>query len=561
MKPTALGLICVCMLGVALVRCPAVAQDSGEAHQSFGCSNPEGESTFNAELNHPSKLAPIQVADEKEIAQAQNGGWHTLYSKINAAKYKIERVDFYVHQERPKEPEQSPPYAPLTIYVKLTSSSQISLWKVVETESKEPDERFLLANLFYGEDDEGDPVSIAPATGDRTVPLFDVQFTSQHPGTWARSVEAHIMLDFRQQPPAIAADLSCNSLEAFGVCGVWDGAMQDRNNYECDWVTADNDFRCEAATWNPEISKRRTTSWFHLLSGKDIPFAVPSGNPGTLQEFAELAERDPSWRNRQVELPGLGKTSHILRIVDGPRRSSHIFGTYGGTQPFGAHFFYVILTPGESAELGYIPTLSLFDDDPDDKLRHQEVAFAEGVADQQKLPTPTNQIDTGASLSFAVKELFSVPLTHIYRVTAREEASRAVYWLAIDDQSPDGKTAFSMTKLASNQGVYAGCGRYRTEASAAVITPQKARNFRVLIDAERSHLSSAASEGFLPPDENNGEKLEDQCPYSHHLEWNHKEWVTDEAVTKCGPSFSPRAISIDDDGNITAKPAQIDTSQ
>ena len=200
------------------------------------------------------------------------------------------------------------------------------------------------------------------------------------------------------------------------------------------------------------------------------------------------------------------------------------------------------------------------------KIRHGEVEFARGVDEQQKLPTPTNQIDTGTDLSFAVKELSSEPQTHIYRVTVREDASRAVYWLAIDDQSSDkpssdGKTIFSMTKLAGTGSEYVQCGRLHTEASAAVITPQKARNFRVLIDAEPPHTTSEASEGFFPPDENNGEKPEDQCPYSLHLEWDHKNWITDEAVTKCGPTFSPRVIVIDDDGNITVKPAQVNAPQ
>jgi hypothetical protein len=149
-----------------------------------------------------------------------------------------------------------------------------------------------------------------------------------------------------------------------------------------------------------------------------------------------------------------------------------------------------------------------------------------------KLPTPANQIDSGTGLSSAVKELFTAPLTHIYQVTAREDASRAVDWLAIDDQSADGTTQFSMTKLASNSGSYAGCARYSTGASAAVITRQKARSFRVLIDVEPSHIGSEASEGFFPPDTGNGEHAEDQCPYSVHLEWNQKGWLTDEAITK-----------------------------
>ena len=533
----------------------ALAQDNIEGQHSFGCSSTEAESTFNAELNHPSKLQFVPVAGEKDIQQAQSGGFHTLYSKIDAAKYMISRVDFYIQQERPKDPEHSAPYSALTIYVRLTSAGHALWWKVTEPEEKGLDESILSAKLPNNEEEA--PASVVPATGDRTIPMFDVRWSTLHSGHWSDSVEAHLLLDLRSLPPKIAADLSCNSITAFGACGVYDAAMQTRNSYQCDWNTTNNDFRCEATAWSQESSHRQSKSWFELLSGRDIQVPVPPGKPATLQQFAQFAERDPNLRDRQVELPGLGKTSHILRVAGAHNRVSHILGTYGDAAPFGAHFFYVILSPDSAPELGYLPTLSLFDDDPEDKLQHQELEFQRAVDDQQKLPTPANQIDTGTSLSFAVKELFDSPLTHIYQLTAREDTSRAVYWLAIDDQSPDGKTQFSMTKLASNVCSYVGCARYRTEASAAVITRQKGRNFRALIDVEPSHTSSEVSEGFLPPDTVNGKDAEDQCPYSLHLEWNHKEWLTDEAITKCGPSFSPRVITIADDGAITATPAQV----
>lgn len=66
---------------------------------------------------------------------------------------------------------------------------------------------------------------------------------------------------------------------------------------------------------------------------------MPPGNPGTLQQFAEWAERDPSWRNRQVELPGPANTSDILRVAGAHNRVSHILATYGDTARSGARFF------------------------------------------------------------------------------------------------------------------------------------------------------------------------------------------------------------------------------
>ena len=545
MKTRALYIAATLTIGLLFACSLSLAQDTAEPQHSFGCSSTQAESTFSADLNHPSKLQLVPVTDTREIQQAETDAFHTIYSKIDSAKYKISKVDFYVHQEKPEDPEQAPPYSPLTIYVKLTSPDQALWWKVIELPREGLDESFRSAQLpRVGEEGPAVPATILPATGDRTIPIFDLRWNSSGGGVWTNDIEAHLLIDLRLPQPKVAADLSCNSVTAYGVCGVWDAQQSRRNNYECDWIAANNDFRCEGTEWDDE-SKRQRKSWFELLSGKDIAFSVPAGNPATLQKFAELAEADTAWRGRQVELPGLGQTSHLLRLPVAHNNVVHILGTYG-------RFFYVILSKKDPPELGYIPTVALFEDDPEDQARHLEVTFQNSVSEKQALPTPASEIKLGGVLSFGVKPLYATPLTHIYQVTAREDASRAVYWLAIDDQQADGRTLFSMPKLAGNGSKYVGCARYRSEASAAGITRLKGRNFRALIDVEPSHISSEAREGIEPPD---------TCPYSIHLEWNHTEWVTDDPRNDCGETFTPRTITIADDGTITAKPGQVDNGE
>jgi hypothetical protein len=560
----------VATLGLLFCSTLAVAQDNNaQPRHSFGCSSTFAESTFNAELHRPSKLQLLPVVDATEIQQAQTQAFHTLFSNIDAAKYKINRVDFYIHHDRPTD---SLPYSPLTIYVRLSVSDQALWWKVVELEKEGPELSLLFADLPSPEEENPQsPATILPATGDPTIPSFEMQWSSVQRGTSVAEIEAHILLDLQLPQPHVAADLSCNSIEAFGVCGVWDAQMESRNNYECDWIKADNDFRCEATVWNDRVTKRQTKSWFQLLSGNDIPFSVSPGNPATLQQFAAFAERDPSWRTRQIELPGLGKTSHILRLPVLQNRVIHVFGTYGAPAPFGAWFFYVVLNRDHAAELGYIPSVSLFEHDPEGKARYLEATFENSVSGKQALPTPASEIKLGGELSFGVKQLFTDALTHIYQITAREDqitdgrdqmtvggnGGRAVYWLAIEDQQSEDRTLFGMTRVASNGLSYVGCARQRTEASAAVITIQEGLDFRALVDVEPSHTSSEATEGFTPPDTENGEKVEDQCAYSVDVEWNHKQWLTHEPKLECGCTFSPREISIADDGSITAKPAQV----
>ena len=107
---------------------------------------------------------------------------------------------------------------------------------MVESARKKKDpgyEAFLTAQL-HDTDNEvpQSPVTVLPATGDRTIPIFDLQLGHLGQGVWVNDIEAHLLLDLRMPQPKLAADLSCNSITAFGVCGVWNAQMQDRNDYE-----------------------------------------------------------------------------------------------------------------------------------------------------------------------------------------------------------------------------------------------------------------------------------------------------------------------------------------
>ncbi len=497
----------------------------------------------------------------------QAGAFHTLYSKIDASKYQISRVEFYVQHDRREAAKSGLPYAPLAIYVKVSLTDKTLWWRILPAEDEDQTNRpsFLVAQLPNDDSERAQsPVVIMPATGDRTIPVFDLQWNRLESGVWVGSHEEHLLLDLRSAQPAIAADLSCDSYEAFGACGVYDAQNQENNNYECGWISADGDFRCEATSWNPIQGKRQTKSWFHLLSDKAIPFSGPAGNPVTLQEFAKLAERDPGWRTRQGELPGLGKTSEILRVSGSAGQTIHVFGTYGDKAPFRAHFFYVILSAGPPI-LGYLPALSLFALDPEGKNRHMEFEYERRVEETQTALLPTNQIETGTALNFQAKEVFAESHTRIFQLTVTEDDghepqthSHAVYWLAIDEQQPEGKPLLSMAKLASDVAVYKSCAQFHSEDSAASISIIKSQTFQASIDVEPWHTTDERAEGFLPPDENNGEVLEDQCPYSVHVSWNHKEWVSDKSNRHCASTFSPRVVEISDDGTITNKPGEVE---
>ena len=124
-----------------------------------------------------------------------------------------------------------------------------------------------------------------------------------------------------------------------------------------------------------------------------------------------------------------------------------------------------------------------------------------------------------------------------------------------------GLPVVAITRIAGTGASYAGCSRYASDTSAASITLLRGRTFRALLDVEPSHKSSEARDGIDPPDTESGERLEDQCPYSVRVEWNHKQWISSEPQVKCGAKFSPRTIAIADDGTITSVPAKVSDEQ
>jgi hypothetical protein len=536
------------------------AQDPGQSQHSWGCSSTDAESTFSADLSHPSSAFSLAALKTEPVAD-KNGAasYHTVYSKIDVDKYGSSRIDFYVRQAK-AETEGMFPQGQLDVFLKVTSPQGLSWWRLVETGKDRPGEDSLLLASPPSEEapSRRSPVSILPGAGDRTVPIFDLQWVSHSGGTWTVDREVHVMLDLRTAQPRVAADLSCNSITAFGVCGVWDAQQQPRNTYSCDWNPAVNDFDCERTDFH---ILRGAKSRFRLLADKELPFPVESGQPTTLQEFAEMADRDPAWRERQVDLPGLGKTSHILRYAAGDKAMVHLFGTYGARNDFGARFYYVITTEKYQPELGYIPTLPPFSDDPEDKIRNQELAEQKKI-DESSDSRPgfvLSQIFTGGALRFSVKPLHAEPGTHVFQVTATEGEGdgkrHAVYWLAIDEKQPDGKILLDMYSLANDGSTYAGCAEYMTAASAAGFKIEHGQKFRARIDVEPSHRTSEAAEGFAPLDADRGDAAEQQCAYTVELVWDHSDWQSKEIDGPC--IFKPREIKIADDGTLSSKPGVI----
>jgi hypothetical protein len=509
------------------------------AQEPFGCSSTQAESTFNANISE-SKVQIVPLTDKAEIAAAEAASPYDSFEQIDVARFGIKKIDFFLRRNTPPKPEEQEGYPPFSFYIRTISAKQTQWWRLQEPPPEPTENLFLTLNPARPDIGDDTPVKILPAAESASVPLYQLVWNRLEMGQWSVGVEAHLLLDFRAAQPKVIAQLACNSITAFGACGVYDAQQQAQSNFVCTWDTAKSDFNCEGSFWGG--GKRTSKSWFELISNKDILFAVKPGDPNSLQKFAEKAEADASWRGRQVQLPSFGNTSHLLRLPLAHDQVVHVFGTYGDLQPFSANFYFVILSKTAPPQEGAIPvSFPLQEPDEAQQQTNLPVPSQNGTTSADEID-PNSQVRTGGSLSFNVNSLFTGPSTHIYRLTAKEDASHAVYWLAIESPSPDGKALIRGVKLAGDGCSYESCGKYITEPLAIAITMQEGEHFRAQLDVNPPYIS----------DEGNERESQPGCPYLQTMEWNQKEWALEPPHSKCARAeIDPGRITINDDGSIT----------
>lgn len=538
-----LGVACFLLFGSI-----SAAQGDDATRHSWGCSSTSAESTFQATLNKPSALTLVPVDGTVARRQIPPDAHHIIYRQIDETRYGFSWVDFFVHRSDPTA-EEGRHNGDLVIFVRLTKASTSTWWQIIDTRGHaNRDTETLHALINLAEDEkQSPPVTILPATSDNTIPLFDMQWNSDESGNWSVARESHLLLDLRSHPPRLVASLDCDAITAYGACGVWDAAQQARSNVECDWDKSADNFICEHEE-GPNRSR------FKLLGGEGVPYLVPAGFPASLAQFAQMVEHDPAWLNRQTNIPGLGKTSHLLRLVPGDRSIIHLFGSQGGS------FFYVILRANQKPELGRIPTPSLFAETPE---QPQETQTPRASA-RPELGIVASQMKIGGDLSFNVKRLFTSKETHIFQITAKEGALQdgnihSLFWLAVNDKQLNQQLLISMVQLATEALSYMGCNQYQTMATAAKLTIQHGHSFRALLDVEPSHRAGMESD-FVELDPERNETVENACGYPTKVEWNHHQgWIRTIGERKYPATYNPRSIAIADDGTIITTPGKVDS--
>jgi hypothetical protein len=518
----------------------------GQSLPSFGCSSTEAESTFDSELHSGSDARTFSLrtlSNAQEIAAAQAGARPILFSKIDVAKYGFARVKFYIHDTAPAADSNTLEHV-VHIFVEVGGAQ--SRWLEIVTK-----EEALLADLAPF-DDSGPQkraplVEVLPATGDRSVPLFTLNWSHSEQAQWTMNHEISLLLDLRPATPALAAELDCTAFTAYGACGVYDAQMQDSTVHQCQWDAEKNDFRCDAATTSKTgWTQRVFHNYFLLLQHKDLPAVDAYGGPQDLVELAKLIQKDPSRANTPAVLPGIGETYHLAKFSN-----TYLFAARGIEEQLSARFFYVILQ--ETPDVGQLPAYSFFNDQSDgNDEAHKD--------DKKKVADTTvkmlRAVPTGAPLQFDTKLLSNAGGSSIYQVLVTEGNSHSLYWLGAEETQKPANVSFSVLKISTDVQTYSGCSTYASEAGAVSVKPLKtAKTFRAAVEVEPGHKISP--DGTIEAPAEDADETA-RCPYRLTLFWDSANGYFDYDQNKqkalCRPGYAPRQVVIAKDGSISTKP-------
>lgn len=164
---------------------------------------------------------------------------------------------------------------------------------------------------------------------------------------------------------------------------------------------------------------------------------------------------------------------------------------------------------------------------------------------------PAEKFADDSQPSFHVKSLEALRNVLLWEITAKQGNMHEVVWLAAGRNPATNKFVFSAVRIATEFGVYAGCGRGSSTASAAAIE-HKTGSLDALLDVERSHQYDL--DGNLSDVGDQGESVV-LCPMQIKLSWNNSiGFVREESDPTCPDSTPARHVSISDTGVITAKP-------
>ncbi|MGA8221579.1 MAG: hypothetical protein WB780_07980 [Candidatus Acidiferrales bacterium] len=512
-------------------------------------------SNFGSPVELDKKYLHLIPASPDEILTMQKGKPDIAAGPFTSGMFPYDRVEIYLVPTKVGEDESVE--ATLSLFARAIRDQKDSWFKIAQDRGFTSVSDFF--NLTIGDtgDNSGDvsdqnaATAVSFAVKNMNAPIFKVSWWKHESGvsTFAE-VRKILLLDFRTSPPKIMAALQCVSAVGGGACGDFDNGAAPTTTLACNWDRSKADFLCTStATGDYTVPLTRR---FYLASGKNSPYAADKDNPPDLVSLGRWSTTDRSWTTKSPDIPGLGRVTSLAQYSpDQIRGTAFLFASRGrdSSEP---RFFAVIVDPqGPALALEILPQ-PLVDEPP--SVRDADVVSAAPDLQSFVVPAvvhPAEKFADGVQPAFQVKILETLPNVSVWQVTAKQQNSHEVVWLAAGRNPKTGKFIFSAVRIASEFGEYAGCGSGRTKPFAAVIQ-RKADSLDALLDVEPSHQYDV--EGKLYDRGDQGESVT-LCPIQVKLSWNFSlGFIREENDPKCPDTTQARKLAISDDGVIAATP-------
>jgi hypothetical protein len=537
----------------------AVAQDvpSEVPTDEISCS-----SNFGNPVELDKKYWSLVPATAEETAGVQKSKLQLSAGPFSGGKFAYDHVEIYLAEIKPGNADTTE--ARLTLYARATRNRNESWFKIAQDkEAGMADYDFFDLTIGYAGDDAGESPdensgrSVSFAVKKLNAPIFKVTWWKRETGvsTFAQ-VRKMMLLDFRTSTPKIVAVLQCVNAEGGGACGDFDNGAAPTTTLACNWDRAKADFLCTStATGDYTVP---LTHRFYLASDADAPYTVKEGDPPDLESLGSWSLLDRRLITKGADIPGLGQVSYLAQYSGEDVRGTAMLFASRGRDSSEARFFAVIVDPqGPRLALEILPQPL------EDEARPV-------VGADQVYSAPDLQASVTAAVihsaekfaddvrpSFQVKPLETLPNVSVWQVTAKQANSHEVVWLAAGRNPATGKFVFSAVRLATEVGLYAGCGNGSTKASAAAIG-RKTGSLDAVLDVERAHQYDV--DGKLADAGDQGEPVV-LCPIQIKLSWNNSVgFIREESDPPCPDTTKARRVSISDAGEITAKPEDAKSS-
>ena len=513
-------------------------------------------SNFGNPVELDKKYMHLVPAPGEETTKVQKSKPEIAGGPFTGANFAYDFVEIYLVQTRRGGDDSTE--GSVSLYARASRNQKESWFKLVQ------DKEASMANYDFfdftigdaGDDsgentDENSTPGASFAVKNLNAPIFKVSWWKHEMGvnTFAQ-VRKTLLLDFRTSTPKVMVALQCVNADGGGACGVYDNGSAPTTTLACNWDSAKGDFLCTSTAsgdYTVPLSRR-----FYLGSKADVPYIAKEGYPPTLESLASWSTTDRSWAAKKPDIPGLGAVSYLAKYSRDDVRGTAVLFASRGRDSAEARFFVVIVDPqGPTLALEIRPQ-PLVDEIPG--VRGADQVYS--APDLQAFVVPAEihsaeKFADDAQPSFQVKSLDTLPNVSVWQVTAKQGNSHEVVWLGAGRNPATNRLVFSAVRIATEVGVYAGCGNGSTKASAVAIE-RKAGSLDAVLDVEPAHQSDL--EGNLADAGDQGEPVV-LCPIQIKLSWNNSVgFIRQESDPPCPDTTKARRVSLSDTGEITAKP-------